>query len=420
MAREFTVPDFYRSSLITRIKTARKALDPRRLDYSPALLDLGRLRFKIARQFGFCFGVENAIEIAYRAVAENPDRRVFLLGEMIHNPQVNGDLQARGVRFILSPQGEQLIAFDQLDAGDLVIIPAFGTTLELLSELKSRGVQPELYDTTCPFVEKVWRRAAQLGADGFTIVIHGKQAHEETRATFSRSMQSGPSIVIRDREEALELASFIDGSRSEQEFAEIFRDRCSDGFSFARDLGRLGVVNQTTMLAGETEAIGQILKEALSRRWGEKEVSQRFADTRDTLCYATTENQQAVLGMLAAGGNLAIIVGGYNSSNTGHLAELCRRQLPTFHIKDAGEILSAGQIRHLDKTSGRVVESADWLPWSGGQPCEILISAGASCPDALVDEVLRRISCLCGQAEELESACRRCISGLKTYGESGT
>ena len=402
MARRFDIPGFYRSELISRIKEIRNSADPRRLDLSPSLLELGSLRIKIARHFGFCFGVENAIEIAYRALRENPDQRVYLLSEMIHNPHVNADLRERGVSFIMSPAGQQLVSFDSLQAGDIVIVPAFGTTPEMFSIMEQRGVDLRRYDATCPFVEKVWRRAAQLGDDNCTVIIHGKESHEETRATFAHAIQNAHSLVIRDREEAACLAQFIRTGNFE-DFSRTFTGRFSTGFDPRLHLIRLGVVNQTTMLAGETREIAGILRAALAARFGEGDIRQHFADTRDTLCYATSENQESIRAMLESGGDLALVVGGYNSSNTSHLVELCQEKVPTYYIKDAVEILSRDEIRHLELASHSVRTSEGWLN-TAKAPLEILLSAGASCPDVLVDQVIMRLIKISGQEVYLEGA----------------
>ncbi len=403
MARAFTIPPYYRSSMVSSIKNARKSSDSRKRDRSPSVLDCGVVQFKIARHFGFCFGVENAIEIAYRALQENPNKRVFLLSEMIHNPQVNGDLMARGVRFILSPEGTQLFPFEELRPEDIVIVPAFGTTVELFNKLSSLGINPTRYNATCPFVEKVWKRAEQLGQRGYTVIIHGKQSHEETRATFSHARLGAPSLVIRDRVEAQTLARYIRGESSIDDFFRDFEGRASEGFLPNSDLSRIGVVNQTTMLATETQEISELLREAMRSRYGEEDLEKHFADTRDTLCYATTENQEATSGLIDSGGDLAIVVGGYNSSNTSHLYELLSARYPTYYIKDAGEIISAEEIRHLDFPRSDVIVSQGWL-LKQDRPLEILLTAGASCPDALVDKVLSRVAELCGVSERLSRA----------------
>lgn len=403
MARAFDIPSFYRSAVVSTVKNARKRADHRKRDFEPSVLDFGKVRFKIARHFGLCFGVENAIEIAYRALAENPDKRVFLLSEMIHNPHVNGDLKSRGVRFILAPDGTQLIPFEELGSEDIVIVPAFGTSVELFKRLESLGIDPSVYNTTCPFVERVWKRAADLGKKGFSIVIHGKHSHEETRATFSHARLSGPSLVVRDMAEAKVLALYIRGERSYDKFSEDFPDRASEGFDPRSDLSKIGVVNQTTMLATETQEITSLLRSAVLKRYGEDDMQNHFADTRDTLCYATSENQDAVLGLIKSGGDIAVVVGGYNSSNTSHLVELCEEVVPTFYIKDATEIVSAENIRHLALSSHSVVETEGWLP-KDKDVVDILLTAGASCPDILVDQVIARIAELLGVSTELKQA----------------
>ncbi|MDX1547645.1 MAG: 4-hydroxy-3-methylbut-2-enyl diphosphate reductase, partial [Rhodothermales bacterium] len=262
MARQFDVPVFYRSPIISTVKEARRVTDPRKRDLAPSVLDFGPVRFKIGRHFGFCYGVENAIEIAYRALEENPGKRLFLLSEMIHNPHVNDDLRRRGMDFLRTTTGEQLIPFDDLRPDDVVLVPAFGTTVEIRDDLARRGIDTQTYDTTCPFVEKVWRRSGQIGKKAYTIVVHGKRYHEETRATFSHAQQAAPVVVVRDLEEAHALARVIRGEADADFFFDRFADRHSDGFDPARDLRRIGVVNQTTMLASETQAITEVLRDA--------------------------------------------------------------------------------------------------------------------------------------------------------------
>lgn len=400
MARQFNVPEFYTSSIISTVKEARKVTDPRKKDLAPSVLDFGPVRFKIARHFGFCYGVENAIEIAYRAIDENPHRRIFLLSEMIHNPHVNGDLQERGVRFLRTTSGEQLIPFDELNADDVVVIPAFGAALEVEDELAARGVDTMSYDTTCPFVEKVWKKSDQIGKRRYTVVVHGKRYHEETRATISHAKQSGPVVVVRNVEEAEELARVVRGEREADYFFERFDDRYSEGFDPDRDLKRIGVVNQTTMLATETQAIAELLRRAMIERYGEHEVSEHFADTSDTLCYATNENQNATIRLIEDGGDLAIVVGGYNSSNTSHLVDLCAEQMPTYFVRDADEILSPERIRHFDLHSRTELETPGWLP--DKRPVDVVLTAGASCPDALLDEVLSKIVGWMGRVRSVE------------------
>lgn len=386
MARKFKIPQFYRSSIISVLKTARMAADPRKKDLSPSLLDFGPLRVWIARNFGFCFGVENAVEIAYRAISDYPDRRLFMLSEMIHNPQVNNDLRRRGMQFLRSSTGDQLIDFSTLKPDDIVVIPAFGTTLEIKQELKQMGVDVRTYDTTCPFVKKVWRRSAQIGDQGYTVVIHGKRLHEESRASFSHASVHGPVIVIRDIDDAKDLCRVIQGEKDRAYFLDRFRNCYSEGFDPDRDLERIGVVNQTTMLVTETQEVTDILRSAVIARYGTDE---NFADTSDTLCYATYENQEAARAMLEQPLDLALVVGGYNSSNTSQIVSLCNSVIPTYFIRGADEIENRDRIHHYNYPTMEVRTTVDWIP--DRRPVSIAITSGASCPDMLVDEVIRRV-----------------------------
>ena len=388
--KQFDVPVFYRSPIISTVKDARQSLDPRKKDLTPSVIDFGPIRFKIARHFGFCYGVENAIEIAYKALDENPNKRVFLLSEMIHNPHVNNDLQKRGVQFLRTTSGEQLIPFEDLTTDDVVIIPAFGTTLEVEQILEDLGVDTETYDTTCPFVEKVWRKSKQIGEDDYSIIVHGKRYHEETRATFSHAKKQGPVVVVRDMGEAENLARVIRGDEDADFFYEQFDDKYSSDFDPDTDLQRLGVVNQTTMLATETKAIANLLREAVIDRYGKDTVSEHFADTSDTLCYATNENQDATLRLIADGADLGIIVGGYNSSNTSHLVELCEEHMPTYFIRGASEFDTPTEISHFDLHADEVTTTENWFP-TDETPVDVVLTSGASCPDALLDEVIRKI-----------------------------
>jgi 4-hydroxy-3-methylbut-2-enyl diphosphate reductase len=388
--RQFDVPTFYESPIISTVKDARQATDPRKKDLSPSVIDFGPVRFKIARHFGFCFGVEQAIEIAYEALEENPDKRIFLLSEMIHNPHVNEDLRERGIQFLRTTKGEQRIPFDELEPDDVVIIPAFGTTLEVEQALDERGVDTESYDTTCPFVEKVWRKSAQIGDDDYSIVVHGKRYHEETRATFSHAKEEGPVVVVRDMDEAQELAKVIRGDKGSDFFYDYFDEKYSEGFNPETDLQRLGVVNQTTMLADETAAIADLMREALTDRYGEANVKEHFADTSDTLCYATNENQDATTALIEDGADVGIIVGGYNSSNTSHLVELCEEHMPTYFIRDADAFDAPSEIHHFDIRAQEEVATENWFP-ATDPPVDVLLTSGASCPDALLDDVVRKI-----------------------------
>ncbi|HTS44098.1 MAG TPA: 4-hydroxy-3-methylbut-2-enyl diphosphate reductase [Puia sp.] len=389
--KTFNVPIIYRSPLITSIKNKRRQEDKMKKDFTPVLLDFGALHIYLARHFGFCYGVENAIEIAFKTVEEHQGKRIFLLSEMIHNPQVNDDLRERGVQFLQDTYGKQLMPFEELTADDIVIIPAFGTTLETEQRLNNLGIQTEKYNTTCPFVEKVWNRSAQIAEKNYTVVVHGKPRHEETRATFSHAASHTPTVIVNDMEEAKELAKYITGEKPVAQFYEEFKGRYSKHFNAEKDLQRIGVVNQTTMLASDTLAIGDFLKQTMLRHYGlqEKNAEEHFADTRDTLCYATYDNQAATTGMLEVQADLAIVVGGYNSSNTSHLVELCEEKLPTYFVSTEEKILSPKEILHYDFRHKQELHTSDYLPSS--QPVKILITSGASCPDALVEGVIRKL-----------------------------
>ena len=373
------------------MKEARKITDPRKKDYNPSVLDFGPVRFFIARHFGFCYGVENAIEIAYKAIEENKNRRVFLLSEMIHNPKVNDDLKARGIRFLREHSGRQLIPWDELQKDDVVIVPAFGTTIEIQQLLKERGIDPYKYDTTCPFVEKVWNRAESLGRKGYTIIVHGKYNHEETIATFSHSQQNSPTVIVRNIEETEVLCGIISGKIPKEKFYEIFKDKYSIGFDVEKDLNKVGVVNQTTMLATETQAIADLIIAAMEAMFGRENIRNHFADTSDTLCYATYDNQQATIGLINSNADFAIVVGGYNSSNTSHIVELCEEKLPVYFISGADKIISQDKISHYNTHSQSEKTTNDWLIKQNGKPTDIILTSGASCPDAILDEVLQKI-----------------------------
>lgn len=390
--KKFEVPNIYRSSFITAIKNKRKQDDKLKKDFSPTLLDLGDVQFYLARHFGFCYGVENAIEIAFKTIDENPGKRIFLLSEMIHNPQVNATLIERGVQFLQDTYGKQLIPFEDITSDDVVIIPAFGTTLDIEEMLNSKGIQTEKHNTTCPFVEKVWNRSEQIAAKGYSIVIHGKPKHEETRATFSHASSHTATVVVNDMQDAIALGKYITGEKETASFYEEFKGRYSAGFDITKDLQRFGVVNQTTQLASDTQAIAEYLKGLMLKHYNltAETIGERFADTRDTLCYATNDNQTAVTGMLETEADLAVIVGGYNSSNTTHLVELCEEKLPTYFINNTDKILSATEIMHFNFHNKQEYVTKDFLP--AKRPVKIMVSSGASCPDSLVEEVMDKLA----------------------------
>ena len=390
--KSFDVPIVYRSPLISAVKKKRKEGDKMKRDFSPTLLDFGTLKIYLARHFGFCYGVENAIDIAFRTIEENSGKRIYLLSEMIHNPQVNADLQASGVQFLQDNSGRQIIPFENLTGDDIVLIPAFGTTLAIEKKLRDIGIKVENYNTTCPFVEKVWNRSEVIAKNQYTIIIHGKPNHEETRATFSHASVNAPSVVVRDLDQTRELAKYILGEKPASQFYTEFKDQYSEGFDVSKHLERIGVVNQTTMLASDTQEIADFLKETMIRKYGlsEENTRERFADTRDTLCYATNDNQTAVMGMLNTNADLAIVVGGYNSSNTSHLVELCEEKLPTFFINSEEKILSFETIMHYDFHTKTELITKNYLP--NKQDVSILITSGASCPDALVEGVIKKLA----------------------------
>lgn len=389
--KQFEVPAEYRSPLITAIKQKRKEEDRLKKDFSPTLLDFGNLHVYLARHFGFCYGVENAIEIAFRTVHENPGKRIFLLSEMIHNPQVNKDLQDAGVQFLQDTYGRQLIPFETITPDDVVLIPAFGTTRDIEQLLQEKGIPTDKYNTTCPFVEKVWNRGEQIAKKGYSIVIHGKPKHEETRATFSHAAANAPAVIVNDMEDAKQLAAYIRKEKPAGQFYEEFKGRYSEGFNIEKDLERFGVINQTTQLASDTQAIAEYLKEVMIQQFGltAATVQDRFADTRDTLCYATNDNQTAVKGMLDTEADLAIVVGGYNSSNTTHLVEILETKLPTYFIRDESNILDESLIRSFNIHTKTESEIQGFL--GSTTPVKVLLTSGASCPDAIVEKVIERL-----------------------------
>jgi 4-hydroxy-3-methylbut-2-en-1-yl diphosphate reductase len=387
--KNFDVPEFYQSSIIKTIKNKRKSLDLKKKDFTPTILDFGPIQFHLARHFGFCFGVENAIEISYKAIEENPNKNIYLLSQMIHNPIVNDDLLAKGLKFIMDTQGNQLIPWDEINNDDVIITPAFGTTIEIEELLRQKGVKLESYDTTCPFVTRVWKKAESISKDNFSIIIHGKYKHEETKATFSHSYQNSPSLIIKDLKEASFLKDVILGEKPEEEFYTFFKGKYSENFDVKKDLEKIGVVNQTTMLASETEEISNFLKETIATKYGEDNYKDHFADTRDTLCYATNENQKSTYGLLEVEADVAIVVGGYNSSNTSHLVELCEQKLETFFIKSEKEIESQNTINHFDYKNKKMLSTSDFIPKKN--KVKIILTSGASCPDAVVENVLKEL-----------------------------
>lgn len=401
MARKsFEIPKMYRSPIIRKVKEANKVTDPRKKDLDPTELDFGPLSVLIPRHFGFCYGVENAIDIAYRTVESNPDKNIYLLSEMIHNPTVNEDLLDKGVRFLFETDGTERIPIESLSSDDIAIVPAFGTTIEIQEKLQEQGIDPYQYNTTCPFVEKVWKRGKQIGKKGYSLVVHGKHRHEETRATFSHSADHSPVVVVLNPEEAQILAEIMTEERPLEDFEKYFGHKSTDGFNPLKDLEFFGVINQTTMLATETQKVMDILKKAAKEKFGEENVQNHFADTSDTLCYATNENQSATHALADAKPDLAIVVGGYNSSNTMHLVEILEHHCPTYHIRDANEFDSPGEILHFNQWKKEMKQTENWLP-TNEKTLRIALTSGASCPDILVDEVLLKILSFYDETREI-------------------
>jgi 4-hydroxy-3-methylbut-2-enyl diphosphate reductase len=303
----------------------------------------------------------------------------------------------------MDTMGKELVPFDTLTAEDIVLIPAFGTTLEMEARLKAIGLQTEPYNTTCPFVEKVWNRAAQIAQKDYTIIIHGKPQHEETRATFSHAASNAPSVIVNDMEETKLLAQFITGEKPAAAFYTLFNGRYSAGFDVTQDLQRIGVVNQTTQLASDTQEIAEYLKQVMIEKYGltPGNTGERFADTRDTLCYATNDNQTAVRSLVETAADLAIVVGGYNSSNTTHLVELCETLLPTYFISSVEKISSETLIHHFDFHTKQELQTANWLPEQ--RPLRVLLTSGASCPDAMVEAVIVKLRSYFPEAQSMET-----------------
>ncbi|MFM1836086.1 MAG: 4-hydroxy-3-methylbut-2-enyl diphosphate reductase [Bacteroidota bacterium] len=389
--KSFSIPSLFKSNLIGRIKEARRVQDKLKKDFTPTYLDFGPVEVLLSRHFGFCYGVENAVETAYQIIDQNPDKRIFLLSEMIHNPAVNADLLDRGVRFIQDTHGNQIVEWSELSSNDVVIVPAFGTTLETQAILQSRGIDPYAYDTTCPFVEKVWNRAEAIGKKDYTVIVHGKPSHEETKATFSHSQSVTPTLIIKDIKQAIALAAYIKEEKSAEEFYVEFEGQYSVGFDPLKDLKRIGVVNQTTMLATDTQEIVDYLRQIIRLHFqlSPENIKEYFADTRDTLCYATNDNQSATYGLLAEEADFAIVAGGYNSSNTAHLVDLCVEKLPTYFIKNAEKLISGDQVLHFDNVAKEERVSTSFIPTK--EKTRVLLTCGASCPDAVMEEILRKL-----------------------------
>jgi 4-hydroxy-3-methylbut-2-enyl diphosphate reductase len=373
----------YHSQVVTRLKE---------LGYSARAGEVG---VKLAREFGFCYGVDRAVEYAYEAREKFPDRRIFLSGEIIHNPEVNGRIQSLGIE-ILPDHRSAEERYAGVEARDVVILPAFGVPVRELQHLRTKGCV--LVDTTCGSVLNVWKNVHRYARDGFTSVIHGKHYHEETKATASQALThpGGHYLCVRDRPEAQLVCDFVRGTLEATALLERFREAASPGFDPDRDLQRIGLANQTTMLMTESLEIQEMLRRAMAERWGEAALAERFR-AFDTICSATQDRQDAVLKMLAEGGlDLMVVIGGYNSSNTQALARICAERLPTFHISGADRI-EGDSIRHRPVGAHEETATTGWLPEG---PVTVGLTAGASTPNNVVGEVVERILALRGRRSE--------------------
>jgi 4-hydroxy-3-methylbut-2-enyl diphosphate reductase len=360
------------------------------------VLRVGDLTFRLAVEFGFCYGVDRAVEYAYETRTKFPGKRTFLVGEIIHNPHVNNKLEAMGVQFLHRPDGGEF-DFGAVTPQDVVILPAFGVTVKDFERLRAIGCV--LVDTTCGSVLNVWKRVDSYARDGFTAVVHGKNYHEETKATSSQVTKhpGGKYVVVRDMAEARVVCDFIEGAGSREQFVTQFAGKMSPGFDPDRDLERVGVANQTTMLSGESLAIAAEIGKSMARRWGEAALSEHFR-TFDTICSATQERQDAVLKLIAEPPDLMVVIGGYNSSNTTHLAAICQQKVPTYHIADATCIdPETGAIRHRPVGEHEEISQDRWLPKG---PATIGITAGASTPNNKIGETIERIAALRGVSLE--------------------
>lgn len=357
-------------------------------------LDWPGLTVRIARELGFCYGVDRAIDYAYEARRKFPDRRLFITGEIIHNPRVNQRLREIGFQFLDGTYGST-VGFDEVVPQDVVLIPAFGVTTSLLERLKSKGCL--LVDTTCGSVLNVWRRVEKYAREGFTCLIHGKFDHEETQATASRALMypGGGYLVVRDMEETEEVAAFIERGGSSRAFGQRFGGAASPGFDPDRDLQRIGMANQTTMLSTESLAIAERLRQAMVKKFGEDEAAQRFRSF-DTICSATQDRQDAVRALLQESLDLMLVLGGFNSSNTGHLTEICAERVPTYHIEEASHMLDFQRIFHKPAGASAAEVGENWLPVGD---IAIGITAGASTPDREIGRVISRLLELRGLSE---------------------
>ncbi len=386
--KKFKLPTSYKSNIIESTRQLREKIDPRKKDISPTIIELENIHFYIGRHFGFCYGVKNAIEICYSALKNNPHKNIYLLSEMIHNQIVNNDLLEKGISFIMDTKGKQLIDWNTITSDDIVIIPAFGTSLEIIQILKEKNINTEKFDTTCPFVSKVWNRAELIAKKGYTIIVHGKANHEETRSTFSRAQKHGATIIVENIKDVQLLCQLMI-TKDEITFQNHFKNKYSKSFDFKTDLSKIGVVNQTTMLASETKDIISLFTNTFENLYGKEYAQDHIANTRDTLCYATNENQESTISLLENNVDLAIIVGGYNSSNTTHLVELSTKKTNTFFINSEEKISLDNSILHFDIDKGKEVLTKKFLP---NRKCKVILTSGASCPDVILEEIMIKLA----------------------------
>ena len=361
----------YRSELVERIRA-----------HGHVLSADGVLTVKLAKEFGFCYGVERAIDLAYAARKVFPDKPLHILGEIIHNPEVNDQIRAMGIKFLSGK--EKTADIDELKAGDVVIIPAFGTEVSLKKKLEEKGCL--FVDTTCGDVMSVWKRVRQYSKDQVTSIIHGKAWHEETKATSSQAT-GGHYLVVFTLAETDYVCDYILRGGNKEEFVAKFKGACSAGFDPDVHLHAIGVANQTTMLRGETEEVQRRLRQAMTTKYGAGELDKHFRFF-DTICGATQDRQDALEKLLREPLDLLIVIGGYNSSNTSHLAEMGEAKLPTFFIKNAAKMVSNGLIQHYNQHKQEEVETRDWLPVG---KITVGITAGASCPNNLIEDAIRRL-----------------------------
>jgi 4-hydroxy-3-methylbut-2-enyl diphosphate reductase len=376
------VEGHYRSEIVERLRA------------TGGTLSVGGVTVRLAKQFGFCYGVERAIDLAYAAARVFTEKRLFILGEIIHNPEVNEQIAALGIKNLLGKDKEAEAS--DLTADDVVIVPAFGTDVKTLAEIKARGCQ--IVDTTCGDVMSVWKRVRQNASDDVTSIIHGKASHEETKATASRAVQNGKGhyLVVLTLADTDYVCDYIRKGGDKQVFLDHFRGAHSEGFDPDQHLRRVGVANQTTMMRGETEEVQRRVEQAIRDRDGAERAQQSFRFF-DTICGATQERQDALRDMLVAPMDLLLVIGGYNSSNTSHLAEMGEAKLPTYFIRNATRLESRDRVVHYDQHEKREVTTEAWLP---SAPVTIGITAGASCPNNLIEETIIRVFELFGVPKE--------------------